>query len=139
MRFSKIIWKLWSAIVFWILILEQNVFGLICRTIWVESRTLNRTLGTVENEILERIMEILCNHIFRNPLELHYHAGQNCGTNCFLIIAKIILISILWVMKFVLLIMWKLSKLSSKLVWNKVVSLNFEEVIAKKVQISMFS
>ena len=41
-------------------------------------------------------------------------------------------------MKFALLIMWKLSKLSLKLVWNVVVSLNFEEVIAKKVQISMF-
>ena len=42
-------------------------------------------------------------------------------------------------MKFVLLIMCKLSKLSLKLVWNEVVSLNFEEVIVKKVQISMFS
>ena len=36
-------------------------------------------------------------------------------------------------------IMREQSKLSSKLVWNEVVSLNFEEVIAKKVQISMFS
>ena len=42
-------------------------------------------------------------------------------------------------MKFLLLIMWTPSKLSSKLVWNEVVSLNFGEVIAKKVQISMFS
>ena len=42
-------------------------------------------------------------------------------------------------MKFALLIMWKPSKLSLKLVWDEVVSLNFEEVIAKKVQISIFS
>ena len=36
-------------------------------------------------------------------------------------------------MKFVLLIMLNPSILSLKLVWNEVVSLNFEEVIAKKV------
>ena len=42
-------------------------------------------------------------------------------------------------MKFVLLIMWKPTKLSRKLVLNQVVSLNFEEVIAKELKISMFS
>ena len=35
--------------------------------------------------------------------------------------------------------MCKPSKLSLKLVWNEAVSLNFEEVIAKKDQMSMFS
>ena len=35
------------------LILEQNVYGFICRTILVESISLNRTLGTLENEILK--------------------------------------------------------------------------------------
>ena len=68
-----------------------------------------------------------------------YTTGQNCGTTCFSMISKIILISILWVMKFLLLIMWKPSKLSLKLVWNEVVSLNFEEVIAEIVKISMLS
>ena len=42
-------------------------------------------------------------------------------------------------MKFVHLIMSKPSKLSLKLVWNEAVSLNFEEFIANKVKISMFS
>ena len=36
-------------------------------------------------------------------------------------------------------LMWMPSKLSLKLIWNEVVSLHFEEVIAKKVQILMFS
>ena len=53
MRFSIFIWKLSSATVVWLLILEQNVLGLICKNIWVEYRTLNRILGTVKNEIFE--------------------------------------------------------------------------------------
>ena len=44
MRFSKKISKILSAIVFRILILEQNMLGLICRPICRESRTLNRIL-----------------------------------------------------------------------------------------------
>ena len=42
-------------------------------------------------------------------------------------------------MKFVFLIMLKPSILSSKLARNEVISLNFEEVIAKKIQISVVS
>ena len=47
------IWKLRYTIVFWILVLEQSVFGLNCRNIRVESRTLNKTLGTLKNEIFK--------------------------------------------------------------------------------------
>ena len=50
MRFAKIIQVLWSTTDLWILILEWNVFGLIFRNIWEESRTVNRTLGTLRNE-----------------------------------------------------------------------------------------
>ena len=49
-RFAKNIWILWSTMVLWILISELNVFGLIFRTIWEESRTVNRTLDTLRNE-----------------------------------------------------------------------------------------
>ena len=61
-----IIWKLWSAIVFWILILGQSVFGLICRTNWVEYRTLNRTPETFKNEIFKNYLKTLKYQIFLN-------------------------------------------------------------------------
>ena len=41
---------------FWILILEQNVFRIIYSTIEEESRTLNRTFGTLKNIILQKYM-----------------------------------------------------------------------------------
>ena len=66
MRFSKKILKLWTAIVFWIFILEQNVFGFVCRTICRESITLNRILKTLKHEIFEKILKTLEGHSFSN-------------------------------------------------------------------------
>ena len=53
MKLKKKNWKRWSTIVSWILILEQSVSGLTGRTILVKSKTFNKTLGTLENEILK--------------------------------------------------------------------------------------
>ena len=63
--FEKIL-KLWSAIVFLILILEQNVYGFICSTIWEEFRTLNKILKTSKNEIFEKNLKTLDCHSFLN-------------------------------------------------------------------------
>ena len=60
------LWNFLGAVIFWILISQQTVFGFICRTIWEESRTLNKTLRTLKNEIFKKIVEILSSHIFRN-------------------------------------------------------------------------
>ena len=58
-RFSKFILKLWIAIVVLLFILQQNVFGLICRNILVKSGTLNRILGTLKNDIFEIYLKTL--------------------------------------------------------------------------------
>ena len=53
----EIFLKILKYIVLWILIWEQNIFGLIWRTIWEESITLNRTLGTLKKEIFENYLK----------------------------------------------------------------------------------
>ena len=64
MRFLKTNWNFWSTAVLWILILEQSVFELNCSNIQVESRILNRTLGTFENEIFKNYLKTLKWHNF---------------------------------------------------------------------------
>ena len=48
------------------MILEQNVFGFICRTICRESITLNRILKTLKDEIFEKILKTLKCHSISN-------------------------------------------------------------------------
>ena len=45
--------QLWSAIAFWILIATKNVIKLFCKTIPGGNRTLIRTVGIIENLVLE--------------------------------------------------------------------------------------
>ena len=58
--------------VFLILILEQNVFRFICRTILEEPITLYRTLESLKNEISKKIVDILSSYIFRNRIFMHF-------------------------------------------------------------------
>ena len=55
----------------------------------------------------------ICKIFYIRPIKTQFiHYRSELWTTCFSMIAKIILILILWVMKFVLLIMWKPLKLS---------------------------
>ena len=69
--------KFLKCYIFWNLILKQTVSRIDGRNVWNEFRTLHSTLGTLENEILNKFVGILSNHIFRNLPGLFLKSFRN--------------------------------------------------------------